>query len=348
MIIIPKEKPVIENLNSYYLNINKLVEHYQGELGAGVVFFKASSMECALFFDEYQIVNGCCEKKSKKLLGQEAIERTIKMAGRNNFFVSVYGIRPDRLHFWANLSDSKIIHADLATEFTDLEGLIRKMEAEKLTGYIDVQLKGDFKGGLLFLFNGEVIGGLPHKGTGDIDRSEVFREDLIARSREFGGKFDVSRIFLGDGKNKTAPVKAIPPQTEKKQELVQPPAAPSAPPVVNQANVIGMLASLLNVMERVVRNDRKIRYDLETLLNRKFVEKVDKYDFLDPFAAEFRYSGGNISYTGDADDEMLVEAIVECVSEIAGEHGLTLDLRTELHPWRKEFANEIITFDLEL
>lgn len=50
MIIIPREKPAIKNMNSYYLNMQKLIEHYQGELGAGVVYFKAPSMECALFF----------------------------------------------------------------------------------------------------------------------------------------------------------------------------------------------------------------------------------------------------------------------------------------------------------
>lgn len=49
MIIIPKEKPAITNMNSYYLDMQKLIEHYQGELGAGVVYFKAPTMQCALF-----------------------------------------------------------------------------------------------------------------------------------------------------------------------------------------------------------------------------------------------------------------------------------------------------------
>jgi hypothetical protein len=346
MIIIPREKPVIENLNSYYLNINKLVEHYQGELGAGVVYFKSSSMECVLFFDEYQVVNGCCEKKSKKLVGPEAIERTLKMASRNNFFVSVFWIPPDQLHFWANLSDSKIIYSDLATEFTDLEGLIRKMEGEKLTGYIDVHLNGDYKGGLLFFFNGEIIGGLAAEDAISIDRSIMYRDELIARSREFGGKFNVSRIFLDGGKRKNEPSEAVSVSRPKKTKPPQPVAVSEK--ATDSGNVLEMLESLLNTMDRVVRSDRKNRYDLETLLNRKFVEKVDKYDFLDPFAAEFRYSGGSISYSGDAGDEALVQAIAECVTEIAGNLGISPDLRSELHSWRKEFANEVITYDLRL
>ena len=40
MVIIPREKPIIENLNIYYLDVKKLLEHYQGEVGSGGVFFK--------------------------------------------------------------------------------------------------------------------------------------------------------------------------------------------------------------------------------------------------------------------------------------------------------------------
>ena len=35
MVVIPKQQPVLENLNVYYLNIRKLLEHFQGEIGTG-------------------------------------------------------------------------------------------------------------------------------------------------------------------------------------------------------------------------------------------------------------------------------------------------------------------------
>ena len=43
MIIVPKEEPAVENLNSYYLDIRKLIEHYQGEIGSACIHFEAPS-----------------------------------------------------------------------------------------------------------------------------------------------------------------------------------------------------------------------------------------------------------------------------------------------------------------
>ena len=63
MIIIPEKKPVVQNLNSYYLDIKRLIEHYQGELGSGGIYFKSSFAEGAIFFDEDTILNGTFQNK---------------------------------------------------------------------------------------------------------------------------------------------------------------------------------------------------------------------------------------------------------------------------------------------
>jgi hypothetical protein len=42
MVVIPRQQPVLENLNIYYLNVRKLLEHFQGEIGSGGVFFKSA------------------------------------------------------------------------------------------------------------------------------------------------------------------------------------------------------------------------------------------------------------------------------------------------------------------
>ncbi len=131
------------------------------------------------------------------------------------------------------------------------------------------------------------------------------------------------------------------------KELKAPPAK-TAKPGVDEAKVLSMLGDLLGTMEQLVKNNRKIRQDFDTLLNQMFVEKVDQYDFLDPFAAEFRYSAGKVEYTGEAGLAVLVKAISECVAEIAQRNDLTVFLRKELHPWRNKFANEVLEFDLRL
>jgi len=73
MIIIPKEKPVIEDLNSYYLDIRKLLEHYQGELGSGGVHFRAPSSEAVVFFDKDELLSSVFEDKDGTQQGEGAI-----------------------------------------------------------------------------------------------------------------------------------------------------------------------------------------------------------------------------------------------------------------------------------
>ncbi|MGM0787524.1 MAG: hypothetical protein ACQETG_07405, partial [Thermodesulfobacteriota bacterium] len=330
MIIIPREKPVVQELNSYYLNIDKLIEHYQGELGAGAVYFRSPVAEAVLFFDEQSLINGYLEDRSRSLHGKQAVERIIKVAEGSNFAVSVFRILPERLYFWANLANSRPLYRDLTSEFTDLQGLILKMEGEKLTGYIEVELNNG-TGGLLFFHQGQVIGGSSAENSGgSVDRSREYRDDLIERSKEHGGRFNVSKVFLeqaekSDSDSEQAEKTSEPGPAQQAAVEQQRPEIPGGIRI-SRKRVIEMLQDLLRSFESVVRKSRRIRSDFETLLNRKFVEKADKYDFLDPFLAEFRYSGGKVSYEGQAEWGELVGAVEECVYEIAQANGLLSQL----------------------
>ena len=351
MIIIPREKPVVQDLNSYYLDIDKLFEHYQGELGAGVVYFKSPVAEAVVFFDEQSLVNGYFENRKHRLSGQEATDRILQKAAKNNFIVSVYRILPERLYFWANLPNSKTIYQDLTSEFTDLEGLIKKMEGEQLTGYIDVELNNS-EGGLLFIYKGQVIGGSSADGAGSVDRSREYRDDLIRRSKEYGGKFNVSKVYLeaedraadtAGGKKKTAAEPGANAKTTRSRSERSPKKEG-----VSRRRVLEMLQTLLAALESQVRASRRIKSDFETLLNKKFVEKIDKYEFLDPFAAEFKYTAGQVRFTGNARLSELVAAIEECVYELAEANGLLSPLRRQLDSWRTEYVDEIDRFDVRL
>ena len=140
MIVIPKEQQVVENINAYYIDINKLFEHYQGEIGSGVVYFVSSIAEGAIFFDKDELLNGIIQDKVDEVKGQEAIKRIVEKAAEYSFIISVYKILPDNVYFWSNVPDANKIYKDLSTEFTDLEGLISKMNSEKLPGHIDISI----------------------------------------------------------------------------------------------------------------------------------------------------------------------------------------------------------------
>ncbi len=352
MIIIPKEKPVIEGLNSYYLKVDKLMEHYQGALESGGIYFHAPTAEAVVYFDDENVLNGFYKDKKNQIKGQAAIDRIVQAASGSNFSVSVYRIQADRLYYWANLANSKSLYNDLSSEFTDLEALIKKMENEKLTGYIDVKLNESDGGGLLFFFNGEVIGGASAKGKGDVDRSREYRDDLINRCREHGGVFNVWKTDLAAIASR--PQGGMAKKSDRSPETPRPKksaaAAERKQPAADQdqQRVVQMLQSLLSLLEKVVRSNKKIRADFETMLNRKFMEKVDKYDFLDPFAADFKYANGQLFYTGDVPQAQLVKGVVECVREIVAEIGITKSFRKYLAAWHKEYIDEIYAFDVEI
>jgi hypothetical protein len=354
MIILPREKPAIQDLNSYYLKIDKLLEHYQGALGTGGVYFKSPTSEAVVFFDEANLLNGYYKDRKEEFKGGAALNKITETASKNNYAVTVYYILPERVYYWANLSNAEPLYSDLTSEFTDLEGLVKKMESEKITGYIEVKLNQNAGGGFLFIYNGEIIGGASARGEGELDRSVEYRDDLIKRCRDVGGVFNVKKIQLSkistlskpaEAKAKpiakpTAPVSAVPRKPS--------PKTPVSPPPKDPRRVMAMLSDLLTLLEQVVRSNKRIKADFETLLNKEFVDKVDRYDFLDPFAGEFRYANGKVTFTGRAAPGELARAIVACVNDMTAGLGMTAVFRKYLATWRKNYTDEIIDFNIEI
>lgn len=340
MIILPKEKPVVENLNSYYLKIDRMLEHYRGAIESGGIHFHAPSAEAVVFFDDENVLNGFYRDKTTEVAGQEAIDRIFQTVSNSNFSVSVYRIQPDRLYYWANLPNSTLLYNDLSSEFADLEGLIKKMENEKLTGYIEVRIGDDSDHGLLFFYSGQMLGGASSKSRAEVDRSPEYRDDLIRRCREQGGVFNVHKTDMAGN----APVVQPRQLPEEGQAL---PAAPAAAAVSTQ-RVVQMLNDLLVVLDTVVKSKKRHRSDFETLLNRKFIEKVDKYEFLDPFAADIRYAKGQLIHQGEVPPGDLAGGIVECARELMAELDIAASVRRSLGDWHNTYAEEIRQFRIEI
>lgn len=336
MIIIPKENPIIKDLNSYYLNVSKLFEHYQGVVDSGCIYFKSPSSEGAVFFDEENLINGVYRNKKNLTKGKQAIELLMAESGTNNFSIAIYEIIPERITYWANIADAEDLHKDLSTEFTDLEGLINKMVSEKLTGYIDVSFNEKEKG-VLFFLNGGIIGSTSTKDRMQLKRSEDFQIDLINRSRESGAVLNVRKITLKHMIENYSPV------VKSSEESVStvPPAETKPEIKEKPLNFIDMLQQLMLIYEKFIIGNKKIRDDFDTILKRKFMEKVNKFDFLDPFAAEFQYTGGKIEYFGKTDHKELAEGLMECLQEISVENGMVAWLKKHLMHWEERYSREI-------
>jgi hypothetical protein len=320
MILIPREKPVLENLNSHYVNIPKLVEHCQGEFGSGCVYFQSPRIEGVVFFDNDELLTSIFKNKEGQIEGQAALDGLIEATADHNFSIHVYKIDPKKIYFWCNIPHAKEIHKDVRTELTDLEGLIQDMNSEKLTGYIDVSIDKGKESGLVFFDKGQIIGGSYSWDEAGVNGSKGSQELLIQKAKESSGIFRVSKIsFQMDEANSEA--------KDIRKE--------------HSPHNITMLGELLAIFERVIKLNRRIRSDFNTLLKRKFVEKADEYVFLDPFAAEFVYADRKITFVGNASDEELARGVTESVKELAEEFGVLPELRNECVFWVRKHQREL-------
>jgi len=326
MVIIPREKPVLENLNIYYLDIKKLLEHYQGEIGTGGVYFKSHAAEGVVFFDKDELLNGHFKDKTIELSGAEAIERLLGAGGQYNFNVTIYEISEDEVYYWASIPTAEKIYKDLSTEFTDLEGLIKKMISEKLTGYIDVAIDDGKDTGLIFIINGNIISGSYSWGNGKPTPNQENQKLLIRKTKEKGGTFNVCRIPLSrlHIEERTAGAERD-----------------------NSQTTIDMLEELLVAFESVVARTKKVKADFNKLLKQKFVENADRYSFLDPFAGEFQYLNRTISFEGDVSDQDLVNGVINSVKEMAQELGVLPRLVGDLGLWSEKYADELSRCGIE-
>jgi hypothetical protein len=327
MVIIPREKPVIENLNVYYLDIKKLLEHYQGEIGSGGVYFKSHAAEGVIFFDKDDLLNAFYEEKEIDLTGAEAVEHLLNAGGQSNFTVNIYQLSLDEVYFWASIPSAEKIYEGLSTEFTDIEGLIRKMSSEKLTGYIDVAIGNAQEGGLIFIINGKIMGGSYSWGNGEPGPSKKNQELLIRKTKESGATFNVCRI----------PLSKMKAEGESRTTYTRPSRA-----------ILIMLEELMVIFETAVLSQKRMKTDFNKLLKKKFVENAEKYAFMDPFADEFEYANHKISFSGAASDTELINGVIDSVRELAQELGLLPELRDSVAEWSDKYSKQLENFSVEL
>lgn len=326
MVIIPREKPVLENLNIYYLDLKRLLEHYQGEIGTGGVYFKSHAAEGVIFFDKDDLLNAFYEEKDLNFVGSQAMEHLLNSGGQYNFTVNIYQLSLEEVYFWASIPSAEKIYEGLSTEFTDLEGLIRKMSSEKLTGYIDVTIGGEQEKGLIFLINGKIVGGSYSWDSGEPGPSKKNQDLLIRKTKEAGATFNVCRIPISKLKTEGETRKTAKPSEE----------------------ILRMLEELMIIFENSVVSRKKMKADFTKLLKKKFVENADKYAFLDPFAGEFDYTNRTIDFSGAASDRELIDGVVNSIRELAQELGMLQQLKGASAEWSDKYAGQLENFSIKL
>jgi hypothetical protein len=323
MVIVPRGNPVFENLNGYYLDLRRLLEHYQGEMGSGGIYLKSPTAEGAIFFEAHELLGGTFENRDEKLAGKAAIERLLTPLPTENYQVSIYGVEPEEAYYWSSIPNAKRIYEDLSTEFTDLEGLIKKMSSERLSGYIEVSLNSELDGGFLFFRNGQVVGGY-YFWEKNFSASKESQALLLRKAKRSGGIFHVSKISV---------------ETKESRETSKREPAPE---------VLGALEELLALLESFLTSNQTVKGDFNTLLKKKFLDLADEYTFLDPFAGEFQYSGRKIRFVSETKDAELAKGVLVAVSGLVRDHGLNAPFKSGLDGWLQKHRKKLLSLGISV
>lgn len=337
MVIIPKKKVTLENLNSYYVDIYKLIQHFQGEVGSGSIYFKCMSLEGVIFFDQDNILDGFYLDEKGVEATPAHIDQLINEVSANNCTLSIYRVDPEKIYFWSHIYEAKRIYSNLSSEFTELGKLIKKMIMEKLTGYIEVTVGDGEEGGLLFFINGDNFGGLYSLGNDELDSTKESLTKLIDKTKEIGGVFHVNKIEFPKAVGMIRK-KQMTSEKEKKEHAGNTCTEEFAP---DMSEVLHMLELLLNIMERIVQSKKSIKDNFSTLLKKKFVENANKYDFLDPFEAEFEYKNQKITFFGNTPQSELAKGVMESVEELSKELEIEKQLKKEGCSWSDKYSEEL-------
>ena len=84
----------MDGLNSYYLVTDNLIEHLQGEIGTGCIYFKSSTRELLVYFDEMDILGGIIQDSGENARVAPNLQPVFDALRERNYLVKVFHLDP--------------------------------------------------------------------------------------------------------------------------------------------------------------------------------------------------------------------------------------------------------------
>jgi len=314
IIVVPKNDPVIQNLHSYYVDVRKLIEHYQGEIGCGGILLSAPAGEGAIFFDKDGLLDGAFRSPEQSLLGRNAIEHLVENGSACNFRISVFRLSARAVYYWASIPAAESSGRELSAEAVDLDGLIDRLVSERVSGY--VAATDGRREAAIFLDQGRIIGGAYPWSGGDFSHEPGRAEQFALWCKERKALCRVARI---------------------PRSLVNGGATAAG----SEAGTLTMLEELIGLAEEVL-TVKRVQPGFDRRLKQKLLAKAERFPFLDPFAGEFEFFDRKIRFSGDTPHRELVEALTETVTELAAEAGVADLFRERLTGWAERNSRHLV------
>lgn len=311
---VPKNNPIIKGLNSYYLNLDKLLEFYKASMLSGCVHLKTHESEAAVYLSNEMIQRVIFEENGIQILDGEALQSIASRFAKSNFIIDIYQLSEELLKFCCNITNAETLQSNISTEFVDVRKLVQKIMNDKITGFVEMEFESGADKKYLFFDSGVIVGSSDSMGE-----TEYGNTDILSRLVR---ELESSKGILS--------IKAIPRNGAANGEPRIMEKTSAAAPKRDFASLVNKIKLILSEMDKLVSKSNGNKEKFAIVLKRKFLQKADKYTFLDPFEEEVSYDGKKLTVSSSVDQNVFIEAIRECLLEIGAEHGMSNEIENQL------------------
>ncbi len=317
--LLPKDPPYLEGLNSFYLNFEKFIEHLQGDIGSGCVYCQAENQEILVYFDEREAIRGVIQRKGKRALISKGVGGVVQELLTRNFQIRIYYLDSASIFYWAELPHFSRNKNHVTSKEISLLDLCIRFQKMKFSGFVDITLENHEDSVLLFFNKGQRCGGSCSWGKGEISFSGDDYMRLLTSIEEADmATFDIGR-FAADEAPLLQEVSLNKTSDEPNEQQFW-------------SNLDTALKEILILYAMIF--GQKSKNDPIVVLKQQFLDSIDEYPYLDPFANFFKLSGdGEFQFSPSVNRKEVASGIISCVWRVIFDHKLEEKFRTAVENW---------------
>jgi len=313
MLMFPRENPLYANLNTSFTDFGELLRDLADRDLNGYVRISFTGYDAYVFLADGKVTNALERTETGQASGPIAGRGIADRVREKNGSISVYEMSPELASLVSAAAEGEVVYRDLSTAFTSLEKLIAVLRDERHTGHIEVALNRGDGHATIFFLEGEAVDGVVSSEAAHVSgRAAV--DAIVQAAASLGATFSVVRA--------AAPATREASVGERQGSVTRP---------VDVQTLLGLWQAILAGAERVVDGlSRKGKF--LTAFKEVLVQRADSYPFLDPFAAEFDYREGTLSFEGVLPSDFS-KGLGDCLSEALGSLAFQLkrsDLETRV------------------
>ncbi|MCI5147876.1 MAG: hypothetical protein D3916_00425 [Candidatus Electrothrix sp. MAN1_4] len=312
--LLPREKPFLTGLNSYYLDIEKFIQHLQGEIGSGCVYCESSDQELLVYFDEYDIVRGVIQKSGEHAVVSDQLAHVLVSLQEKSFQVTIYYLDSDSIFFWGQMPAFRRSQDALTSEKIRLPDLIFRLSQKQFSGFIEVDIDEKKDCAVLFFYEGQRRGGSYYWGNGGLSSSDADYNTLLGMLQKNRGFYRLG-YFTSDQLSPATldTLESDPEQEAPQDELVETNnkgQSQSLPAEISDLNKA--LNAFIAIFMQAVKN-KKGKNDPLMDLKLKFIDFSEIYSFLDPYNHLCTIEDdGTVTIAQTVSEKEATEGIIDC------------------------------------